>query len=55
MVLQGCLVLYFTSISQVFHKCSSMPHDTALQAHRKLRPSKGLLGGHAQHVITQLA
>jgi hypothetical protein len=46
MVLQGCLV---------FHKCSSMPHDTALQAHRKLRPSKGLLGGHAQHVITQLA
>jgi hypothetical protein len=39
----------------VFHECSSMPHDTALQAHRKLRPSKGLLGGHAQHVITQLA
>jgi hypothetical protein len=32
-----------------------MPHDTALQAHRKLRPSKALLGGHAQHVITQLA
>jgi hypothetical protein len=43
---RGCLVLW---------KCSSTPNDTALQAHCKIRPSRALLGGHAQHVITQLA
>jgi hypothetical protein len=38
-----------------FEQCSSMLHGTALQAQCELCSSRALLGGHAQHVITQLA